>query len=63
MDECCEVCGGEGVVITCWDDICVGTGRCMHGDGEEICSVCEGEGGFPDEDEQYDDYAGGELGV
>ena len=39
-DEYCELCGGEGIVITCLDDICVGGGHCIHGDGEQMCPKC-----------------------
>ncbi|GEM_PF-3692920 len=49
----CPDCGGEGIIITCCDDICVGSNHCIHGDGEELCATCEGEGCIPDED--YDD--------
>lgn len=42
-DGYCETCGGEGVIITCIDDLCVGAGECMHGDGEELCPDCDGE--------------------
>ena len=38
----CDLCGGEGIIITCADDICVGGGHCIHGDGEEICPKCFG---------------------
>ena len=34
----------DGIVITCCDDLCVGAGECMHGDGEMICPTCNGEG-------------------
>lgn len=33
-------CDGSGVVITCFDDLCHGLGRCIHGDGEEYCDAC-----------------------
>ena len=36
-DAHCEKCHGEGIIITCCDDICHGSGYCIHGDGEEIC--------------------------
>jgi hypothetical protein len=54
----CETCMGEGIIITCCDDICVGGGHCIHGDGEEICPDCLGEGEVPgpDGDDDYDDY-------
>lgn len=42
--EPCPGCGGEGIVITCCDDICVGQRSCMHGDGEDLCETCQGEG-------------------
>lgn len=53
----CDMCGGEGVIITCCDDLCVGGGHCIHGDGEEICPQCEGEGWLPDQDDDdsFDD--------
>lgn len=41
----CWKCGGRGIVITCIDDLCHGAGECMHGDGEETCDACHGEGG------------------
>lgn len=47
----CLTCDGEGTIITCCDDICVGGGHCIHGDGEEICPDCEGEGFFYDDDD------------
>lgn len=40
----CWNCGGEGFVITCCDDMCHGQGYCMHGDGEDVCGACHGEG-------------------
>lgn len=46
----CETCWGEGYIVTCCDDICVGSGYCIHGDGEKICPDCQGEG-----DTFYDD--------
>ncbi|KKW13433.1 MAG: hypothetical protein UY48_C0001G0054 [Candidatus Gottesmanbacteria bacterium GW2011_GWB1_49_7] len=39
-DDYCDMCGGEGIIITCFDDICVGSGHCIHGDGEELCPNC-----------------------
>lgn len=38
----CYECGNEGVIITCCDDLCVGAGSCMHGDGEIPCPECDG---------------------
>lgn len=43
-DESCQECDGTGVIITCCDDLCVGGGYCIHGDGDEMCPACEGEG-------------------
>jgi len=43
-DETCPECGGAGVIITCCDDLCVGGGHCIHGDGEMMCPICEGDG-------------------
>lgn len=40
----CWGCGGEGTVVFCFDDICQGQGYCMHGDGDELCRDCGGEG-------------------
>ena len=40
----CPTCGGEGFVITCIDDMCRGCGECIHGDGEDICPECDGDG-------------------
>lgn len=52
----CLTCGGEGIIITCCDDICVGSGHCIHGDGEEYCPDCEGEG-FIDDDSDDGGYS------
>lgn len=41
-DGFCLTCYGEGIIITCCDDICVGGGHCIHGDGEEVCPHCHG---------------------
>ncbi len=40
----CHRCHGEGFILTCIDDICRGAGECMHGDGEDVCPVCNGDG-------------------
>ena len=40
----CNRCDGEGVVVTCIDDICRGAGECFHGDGEVACGDCLGTG-------------------
>lgn len=42
--ESCPECGGTGFIVSCCDDLCVGAGECMHGDGEDPCPVCHGEG-------------------
>jgi len=39
----CNTCGGSGTVIACIDDLCRGSGECIHGDGEIICPDCKGE--------------------
>lgn len=41
-DSTCLTCGGTGIIITCMDDICVGSDHCIHGDGEEVCPECGG---------------------
>ncbi len=48
----CYTCDGKGIIVTCCDDMCVGLGHCMHGDGEMVCPSCHGEGTF---DDYYDD--------
>lgn len=48
----CPDCHGEGFVVDCCDDMCVGAGECIHGDGEAVCETCEGEG------EIHGDYDG-----
>lgn len=45
----CNTCMGEGKIVTCCDDLCVGAGECMHGDGESICPECHGKGSDLDE--------------
>lgn len=42
--QTCWRCGGEGSKVTCMDDLCHGAGRCIHGDGDEMCRECDGEG-------------------
>ena len=42
--EMCAECLGCGMVVTCFDDMCVALGYCIHGDGEEICPECGGYG-------------------
>lgn len=52
----CMTCGGDGYIVTCVDDTCVGIGHCMHGDGEETCPDCSGEGEiFDGDDDLYPD--------
>lgn len=41
--ETCGLCNGEGEVVDCCDDICVGTGECMH-EGNIVCPDCGGDG-------------------
>lgn len=40
----CPDCYGRGYFISCCDDLCRGADECMHGDGEEVCQECRGEG-------------------
>ena len=40
---CPDFCN-EGIIITCCDDLCANTDHCIHGDGEEVCPTCEGNG-------------------
>ena len=39
-DDFCHRCGNTGWLITCMDDLCHGSGTCMHGDGEQPCPEC-----------------------
>lgn len=41
-DDFCDTCNGDGFIVVCCDDICVGRGSCIHGDGEIICPGCGG---------------------
>ena len=41
----CYECDGEGIKVTCMDDLCIGQGWCMHGDGMELCA-CRSDGVF-----------------
>ena len=38
---CPDYCN-DGIIITCCDDLC--QEHCIHGDGEEACPTCKGEG-------------------
>lgn len=40
----CYLCGGSGFLVTCCDDMCHGSGHCMHGDGMEDCPACNKDG-------------------
>lgn len=42
--EYCLWCDGEGVIVTCFDDLCRARGACIHGDGEQTCPECDGRG-------------------
>ena len=47
----CLECYGWGIIITCCDDLCQTESGCIHGDGDEICAECDGEGWIdPDEE-------------
>lgn len=39
----CWNCGGSGSLVACMDDLCRGSGTCMHGDNR-MCTTCKGEG-------------------
>lgn len=40
----CIDCRGQGYYVDCMDDLCYGSGGCIHGDGETHCVTCDGEG-------------------
>ena len=40
----CPNCWGSGIVNVCCDDLCATSDYCIHGDGEVICHVCNGDG-------------------
>jgi hypothetical protein len=40
----CDVCGGEGEIMRCIDDMCRNSGECFHGDGYVTCPSCKGTG-------------------
>ena len=56
----CDRCHGEGVVITCIDDLCANSDHCIHGDGEETCPECGGSGEIYDFPEDWHDECDGE---
>ncbi len=56
----CPECDGYGIIITCFDDICVGSHHCIHGDGEEMCPVCFGDGDVDDAPGGQDDARTGD---
>lgn len=43
-NDTCPDCDGEGVVLVCFDDLCQGSGHCIHGDGWATCRTCGGAG-------------------
>ena len=44
-DGACPECDGEGLRLTCVDDICRGLGYCMHDSGGYgTCQLCKGTG-------------------
>lgn len=47
----CTQCWGLGYIVTCIDDLCANSERCIHGDGEMACPECNGEGYLYDEEE------------
>ncbi len=51
----CPDCDGTGFVMDCCDDLCHGSGECIHGD-DQVCATCEGEG------EVHGDYDGDFIG-
>lgn len=47
----CETCDGDGFIVTCIDDMCVGMGYCIHGDGDTTCPECHGRGEIDDDND------------
>lgn len=43
----CDTCWGTGEVVACIDDLCHGTGECIH-EGNQVCPDCEGTGELGD---------------
>jgi hypothetical protein len=51
--DCCNTCHGLGYIVTCCDDVCANSDHCIHGNGEETCPDCGGDGEeHPHEDEE-----------
>lgn len=42
----CWRCDGNGEIVVCCDDLCRGVGRCIHGDGMDVCPACNGSGDY-----------------
>lgn len=42
--DICQRCDGEGLILICIDDMCLGAGECFHGDGYATCPECRGAG-------------------
>jgi hypothetical protein len=40
----CQECNEVNEVCDCIDDMCQGSGYCIHGDGMSICRDCNGSG-------------------
>jgi hypothetical protein len=40
----CYRCGGRHWEVVCCDDLCRGSGECMHGDGMAPCPECNKDG-------------------
>jgi hypothetical protein len=47
MSGCCNC--DDGWIVVCVDDMCRGSGECIHGDGMALCP-CQDD---PDEDDDY----------
>lgn len=43
-DAWCRYCWAEGWIVDCIDDMCHGSGECIHGDGNAVCPCCGGDG-------------------
>lgn len=42
-DDVCQECDGAGEIMDCCDDMCIGSGSCIHG-SMRICPACRGSG-------------------